>query len=329
MRKNKLSQIVILAALGLILLVAWFKIIDLETLKQYLHQIKIWWAITALAMYAIAYFVRSIRWRLLLGNVYKGSVFEVWNYYMGGMLVNYIIPIRLGEVSKSLLLKKNHDVPISKSLPTVFIDKLFDLLPIVFLIVLSPFLPVPLNFTVKLIMAVLFIIFFIFGFILFLSLKNSGKTARMLSKIQYVLPRKVRPRFANFSDKFVSNLAVIRNVSIISLIALTIISVSIEALYFLFMFKAFGSTISYMTVFFGYTLVNLSYILPTPPLQAGSLEFVIYLVFVIAFAQGKDLITSMITFAHAITGLLIFVLGFVSLFLSGVSFKDLLSTKEN
>jgi len=39
----------------------------------------------------------------------------------------HVIPIRAGEVAKSVFLKRLKGLPIATSLPTVFVDKLLEL----------------------------------------------------------------------------------------------------------------------------------------------------------------------------------------------------------
>jgi len=95
------------------------------------------------------------------------KILESFSYFMAGMLINYIIPIRAGEVAKSFFLKKNEGVKISKSLPSIFIDKLTDLFPIIVIIILIPILSIPVGRTLTWVIVAILALYVIFLFILF------------------------------------------------------------------------------------------------------------------------------------------------------------------
>ena len=65
--------------------------------------------------------------------------FDVWLISLASSLINFVIPIRSGELARSLFLKQRDSVPISASLPTVAVDRSFDLLAVL-LIGLAGFL---------------------------------------------------------------------------------------------------------------------------------------------------------------------------------------------
>jgi len=63
---------------------------------------------------------------------------------------------------------------------------------------------------------------------------------------------------------------------------LTILAVLSEGFFVYMIFKSLGlQDIGFIKIIFGYTLMNLTYILPTPPAQIGSNEFMWVVIFLL------------------------------------------------
>ena len=57
------------------------------------------------------------------------------------------------------------------------------------------------------------------------------------------------------------------------------VALGLDALFCLLAFRAVGVTVPVLVVLYGYTLFNLSFILPSPPGQVGSNELIGLLIF--------------------------------------------------
>jgi uncharacterized membrane protein YbhN (UPF0104 family) len=93
-------------------------------------------------------------------------------------------------------------------------------------------------------------------------------------------------------------------------------------------FKAFGAEISYLKILFGYTLMNLTYILPTPPAQIGSNQFMWVLIFGFALGINENLTAAAVTFSHLLTSIWIFGIGAISLLALKIKFTEIVSIKN-
>jgi uncharacterized protein (TIRG00374 family) len=89
------------------------------------------------------------------------------------------------------------------------------------------------------------------------------------------------------------------------LVGYTAFAVLLDALYFSCVFRAFSMDVPFVMVLFGYTLISLSYILPTPPAQIGHNEAVMVLIFAVGFGLGRDEVTAVMILAHLMTGLIV------------------------
>ena len=96
--------------------------------------------------------IRGVRWGLFLRPIARIKTVKVIQIFMIGTFLNFLLPIRGGEVAKSLILKKTANIPVSQSLPTVAMDKALDLMPALFIIAIVPFLGVKMSFEIWLIL---------------------------------------------------------------------------------------------------------------------------------------------------------------------------------
>ena len=117
--------------LGVGLLIAWLWIIDIESVGHLLSQTK--WPLVALAaaIGVLSGVLRTYRWRMILTPIARIRFVDIWLISSASSLINFVIPIRSGEIARSLFLKHRDKVPISASLPTVAVDRSFDLLAVV------------------------------------------------------------------------------------------------------------------------------------------------------------------------------------------------------
>ena len=85
--------------------------------------------IIATAVAATAIFpVRAIRWRVILSPVAPDLPFgPLWRSVAIGMMVNNVLPARAGELARAYsLTRERPEVPLSTSLASLVVDRLFD-----------------------------------------------------------------------------------------------------------------------------------------------------------------------------------------------------------
>jgi len=316
--------------LGIIFLIAWLRIVNWQDFLSYFRNFDSKYILLFSGFYVLAYILRSLRWRIILSPIYKMKIGESFFLFMSGMLVNYLIPVRAGELVKSIILKKTHNIPISASLPSVFIDKITDLFPILLIMILIPLITVELNTTLQIVILLLFLIFVAFIVFLFFAVNHRSKAIRILHFFLNIIPSNFRKKFYDFFENFVDGMAIMRGriFDYFLIYFITLLAVFSEAIYIFAVFRAFGSQISYPQVLFGYTLMNLTYILPTPPAQIGSNQFMWVLIFGFGLQVDKNLTSAAVTFSHLLTSIWIFGLGVISLLALNLSPKELVIRKK-
>ncbi|MBC8313049.1 MAG: flippase-like domain-containing protein [Candidatus Cloacimonetes bacterium] len=318
------KKIIIGILLGIILLLVWIKFINVKEVADYFRKLNFVYVLIASVLYLFSYFIRSIRWRIILKPVCNLSIKKAYLIWMAGFFMNYIIPIRAGEFAKSYFIKRTNGKAISKTLPSVFIDKVFDSLSIFVVIILIPILQ-PNIAKPLLILIILLLAVVLFGLgILVLTAINKKFVVKLFHKILFFIPEKYEIKFFEIIENFVEGIGLFKHHSRILpvVILLTFGAVLIDALYFLLIFKAFGENLTFPIILFGYTLIYLSYIIPCPPAQIGSNELIMLIIFSVGLGLNRELVSAVVGFAHLLTGIMITAIGLFSFSYIGVKVVD-------
>ena len=275
-------------------------------------------------VFVLAFSFRAIRWKFFLNPVRKVSVIKIIQLFLIGVFLNFVLPIRAGELAKSLVLKRIAQVPLNQSLPTITMDKAMDLLPALFLVALIPFLGIQVN---KIVWSILGLANAgLVGLVLFTILAGwkYSVAIRLLQLITKILPRFLKKKVEAFVIGFEDTLLLSakRPATLMIAVLLTGVSVFLDGLYNFFAFWAIGHPISIFQAIFGYMLYNLFYILPNPPGQVGNNEVVGLLIFSSILHIPPESVTAMIIFFHVWSGLLMCAMGMGCLAALGVSLSS-------
>ena len=84
------------------------------------------WLLPGMAVYFIGVWVRAWRWHYLLRPLKKIPTHTMFPIVTIGYMGNNIYPARAGEVLRAAILKHREGVPISASLATVIVERIFD-----------------------------------------------------------------------------------------------------------------------------------------------------------------------------------------------------------
>lgn len=308
----------LLIGAGLLLLVSRFVNIP-ATLHVLLYNLAtprgLLLALLAGVAFLMAFATRGTRWSLFLKPIGNVNIFTAIRIFFVSIFINFLLPISGGEVAKALILKRIAAIPISRSLPTIVMDRSMDLLPAFFIIAIVPLLGIQMD--VKLWFVLAFVISLLFCLMAFTALALWKRTAAiaLLRKVTAKLPAALREKIAGFAVGFVDSLLVNVNRPRIFVPAalLTCVAVVFDALFAMFAFWTVGYPISLGTVVFGYTLYNMFFIFPTPPGQIGSNEAVGLLIFTGLLHLPSTGVIAMFVFSHPWAALLMCVAGVLSL----------------
>jgi uncharacterized protein (TIRG00374 family) len=328
---SRTLKVVILLILGLLLLFLWVKTVDIPALSSQLRQTQLGFIGIAVVFYLLGILVRSIRWKLLLSHITDIRTGTSFNLYLSGQLFNYLIPLRIGEVAKSVFLKQKKDVRITKSLPTIIVDKVLDLfvllIVIFFLIALveqAKNIPLIWIFALIIILGLAFLTY---------SIHRPNALLTLITSILFFIPS-FKERAKTFAASILNELRLItrRKTILIAALILSAIALLFDAAFFYALLLSIRmSHVPIAYAFFGYCLIIISYMLPTPPAQIGSNEILFMVVFTILLGLDKTKIAAITLLFHVTTTLVLTLGGLLSLRLLKIDLSkvpELLSRKK-
>src|SRR5215217_599353 len=311
---------------GAILIVAFLQLVDMGAVYARLSNLSVGVALLSSVPFLGAYVVRALRWRLLL-RPDEVSAPRAIAIYQVATFLNWLLPVRGGELAKSLLLRRSNGIPVSRSLATVSMDKVMDLVPAVALIAVLPFAGLQLSGSLWALLLSALAVVVLGSLVLALAAWRRDLALSVLTRpVAKLLPSAARQRVEPFIVQFVDTLgALVRQPWLMSVAAVyTAVAVALDALFCLLAFRAVGVSVSLPVVLYGYTFFNLAFILPTLPGQVGSNELIGLLIFAGLFGVDSAGVGAMFLFSHPWNAVLMTLSALVCLAVMGLSLRSTL-----
>lgn len=313
-------------AVGAVLIAVFLRLVNAGTVYQRLTHLSLAPALLCGVTFLAAYVIRAMRWRCLL-TPSEVSIGRAAAIYQVGIFLNWLLPVRGGEVAMGLLLRRSNGIPLGKSLAAVSVDKAMDLLPAAGLLALVPFLGLHMSRSLWLVMAgALAAVGCGVGVVALAAWRRDRAVALVARPLEALLRSAVRDRIAPFFGEFIDTLlALIGKPRILLAAAVyTVLAAGLDGLFCLLAFRAVGVTVPVMVAIYGYALFNLSFILPSPPGQIGSNELIGLLIFSGVFRVSRAGVGAMFLFSHPWTGLLMTCTGLACLSAMSLSLRSTL-----
>jgi len=229
------------------------------------------------------------------------------------------------------MLKKVAEVPVSQSLPTVAMDKALDLMPVLGLIVIVPFIPgIHMNVTLWLILGFVSVVFVALMIIVALTMWKRVVAIHLIHFFMKMLPKGIGAKIEGFAMDFVDSLieGARRPKSFIPATVLTALAVLCEGIFAWQEFQAVGlDTIGLGIATFGYTVFTMFSVLPTPPGQVGTNEGAKAIVFTSLLGFSKDKVLAMSILSHLVGPAIMTVIGLVSMWSLGLTLSGVWNIK--
>jgi hypothetical protein len=209
----------------------------------------------------------------MLRHIKAVSVKRLFPVVVIGYMGNNVYPARMGEVLRSYVLRRNEQVPMSASLATVVLERLFDgLVMLLFVFVTLPFVELPafLRATV-IIFSVLFLVALAVFFVVAM---RPERTARVYSwLVDRLLPGRWRERVHGIFDGFVVGLQSLRSPrdSLLIFATSTLIWLG-ETLKYWFVMHAFPFEVPFYVLMLMTAVVNLATTIPSTPGYVGTFD---------------------------------------------------------
>lgn len=318
-------------AAGAALVLTFLHLVNASAVYQRLEHLNLGVALLCGATFLSAYVIRALRWRYLL-RPRQVSVRRATAIYQIAVFLNWLLPVRGGELGMSLLLRRTSGIPVNESLAAVSMDKAMDLVPSFGLLALMPFMGLQLSRPLWLVLAGAIAVGCCgLAFLILAAIRRDWAVAFFAWPFELVLRGglrcHVRPFVAGFTGTIV---ALIRRPRVLLVAAAyTAVAVTLDAVFCLLAFRAVGVAVPVLVVLYGYTLFNLSFILPSLPGQVGSNELIGLLIFSGVFRVSRTDVGAMFLFSHPFTGVLMACTGLACLSAMSVTLRSTLRLTQD
>ena len=137
-KKMMISFIVGLVVSAAALYFAFLEVRPSELFNS-LASINYFWVLPALVLVMISFYLRAVRWQIILTSTKKITIWRAFHPMMIGFMINCVLPGRLGEVARPIILQRKEKVPFTTGLATVAAERIFDicLLLLLFIVTVS------------------------------------------------------------------------------------------------------------------------------------------------------------------------------------------------
>jgi uncharacterized membrane protein YbhN (UPF0104 family) len=131
----KLDKKKILFAAGILISIicSWLFVrkIEWSSLGVAFREAKYIYIFPTIVIMFISFYLRSIRWSVLISPIKKVSVLNLFSANMIGFMANNVLPARLGEVIRPVMVARKEKIKVSASFATVVMERVFDILGII------------------------------------------------------------------------------------------------------------------------------------------------------------------------------------------------------
>jgi uncharacterized protein (TIRG00374 family) len=135
------NHIIISLVAGLVLSAAAlyfaFHNVPLYDLLNYLKSINYLWTIPAVFLILVSFFIRAVRWQFILEASRKINIWRAFHPLMIGFMINCILPGRMGEFARPMILQKKENIPFATGIATVAAERVFDVFALVIFAVMT------------------------------------------------------------------------------------------------------------------------------------------------------------------------------------------------
>jgi hypothetical protein len=137
MKKKMTISFIAGAVISAVALYFAFRNVPIIDLLNYLTTINYFWVLPSILVVLISFLLRAVRWQIILESSRSISVWRAFHPMMIGFMINCVLPGRLGEVARPVILQKKENVPFATGLATVAAERVFDIGLLLFLFIIT------------------------------------------------------------------------------------------------------------------------------------------------------------------------------------------------
>src|SRR4030042_5300697 len=313
--------------------------IDYSQLWQVLKTANYWWLIPGVGVYFIALWVRSWRWHYLLRPLKTIPTRTMFPIVTMGYAGNNIFPARAGEGVRAVVLKRKEGVPISASLATIIVERVFDG------IVMLAFVFVNLAELTRLTSVSIHIIVFKFGIrevaiwgsvaffgalaVFLVAAMFPAPTDRLVTwLIERLVPARIRDKTLSITRRFLDGLESLRSpIDVLMVFFTSVLIWLLETVTYWFVMDAFNFSVSFFHLMLMNGVVNLATTIPSAPGYLGTFDLPGIAVLQ-AYNIPREVAASYTFVLHFALWFPVTALGLYYMFRAGITWSETVKAKD-
>lgn len=186
--------------------------LDFSQILFQMSQASGWWLIITFLITPLHVLVRSHRWILLLKSIKTVKLSDSYSLQMIGYFTSTVLPLRIGEVIRGLLLGKKYQMPRSTALTTVLVERLVDVISLLAVFAIVGVMYKSDGVTVlregALILAVFS--FGVLGLVLYLVLARNPLSG-LVGKIISWMPKRIQKRTIQITENAITGFGMLKS----------------------------------------------------------------------------------------------------------------------
>jgi uncharacterized protein (TIRG00374 family) len=308
--------------ISLAFLVLALRGVKFEDLWAALRHASYVWLAPAILLTVLTLAIKAWRWQMMFRPEYRLPFGSVFTALSAGYLASNVLPARLGEVVSVVLLVSDEPVSVARTLSTLIVMRLLDLLSLLVILVgLLPFVRLPLEMT-HAAQALGVMALFGAGAVVLLSFWRDALLGLAHRVLRHIRPLD-RPGVYASLRHLVDGFATLRRRSGLTLIAMTLLAwASIFATAWACA-QAFHLGVPLTAIIFANIVVALGMLVPSSPGYIGVFHYLVT-VALAPFGVPKEAALGYAIVWHGINYLTLSVSGMVALGIHGTSLGQVL-----
>jgi uncharacterized protein (TIRG00374 family) len=308
--------------ISIVFLYLALKKVDAREIGQSLLDADLSYFVITILLTFFTFFLRAIRWQILLNPLKKLPLPLVYHATMIGFMCNYVLPARIGEIIRAYLIGARGNISKSSALATIIIERVLDVFILSFFgVIILIFYPIPIwvkriGITVTLLNISIFII-------LLGMQKKREVFFKLIEKVLKIFGEKIKERIKTLLSCFIEGLNILNNPTNFFLVSVLSIAIwGITGLFFYILFFSFPIRLPLYAAFLDMVILTFGIMIPSTTGFIGTFQFFVKEGLVI-FQINPNMALSYSILLYVSQFIPVVVPGFVSLWIWGLDFRNL------
>ncbi len=281
-------------------------------------------ALVSVPLYFVGFWIRTMRWRLLLRPVSRVSTTRLYPVVLIGLMANNILPARVGEFVRAYLVGQRESVSKSATLGTIAIDRVFDGFTLITI------LGIVIAFTgsdpnVIGIGVGTAVVFALAALVLALLAFDATRSKRLLRALLGLLPDRFEEPVMRLVESFLDGLGSLRSpLTLVFAAALSVASWLVETLMYWVVGQAFDLNVGFDVYLMIAAAANLALSILASPGGVGPFEVTTQAILIDLFNVARETASAYALALHALLLGPVILVGFVLLWATQMSLGEIL-----